>query len=282
MTNKKYRRPLTAQAVKLRLQKFAANLVLAILLLGLCFLILQPLFNKIAVSFMSEQDLYDSTVVTIPRHFTLDNYRVALKLMDYGRSFVSTFVLAVAVAVLQVVSCLLVGYGFARYDFPLKKLWFFMVILLIVVPSQTYISTCTGLKCGLYIYLFRQYFRNIPKDIEEAAYLDGCGTLRTLFHIMLPDAMPLATSCFLFSFVWQWTDNYFSTLLTKSSHLLPARLNALASNLISYLAPLRPSATYSAALNATGTLLLLLPVLVLYLFAQKRFVQSLTAGGIKM
>ena len=140
MTNKKYRRPLTAQAVKLRLQKFAANLVLAILLLGLCFLILQPLFNKIAVSFMSEQDLYDSTVVTIPRHFTLDNYRVALKLMDYGRSFVSTFVLAVAVAVLQVVSCLLVGYGFARYDFPLKKLWFFMVILLIVVPSQTYIS----------------------------------------------------------------------------------------------------------------------------------------------
>lgn len=319
MTNKKYRRSLTAQAVKLRLQKFAANLVLAILLLGLCFLILQPLFNKIAVSFMSEQDLYDSTVVTIPRHFTLDNYRVALKLMDYGRSFVSTFVLAVAVAVLQVVSCLLVGYGFARYDFPLKKLWFFMVILLIVVPSQTYISalmlnfryfdifgifkaltgkplnltgtvapvvlmasTCTGLKCGLYIYLFRQYFRNIPKDIEEAAYLDGCGTLRTLFHIMLPDAMPLATSCFLFSFVWQWTDNYFSTLLTKSSHLLPARLNALASNLISYLAPLRPSATYSAALNATGTLLLLLPVLVLYLFAQKRFVQSLTAGGIKM
>ena len=86
MTNKKYRRPLTAQAVKLRLQKFAANLVLAILLLGLCFLILQPLFNKIAVSFMSEQDLYDSTVVTIPRHFTLDNYRVALKLMDYGRA----------------------------------------------------------------------------------------------------------------------------------------------------------------------------------------------------
>ena len=88
-------------------------------------------------------------------------------------------------------------------------------------------GTCTGLKCGLYVYLFRQYFRNVPKDIEEAAYLDGCGTLRTLFNIMLPDAMPLATSCFLFSFVWQWTDNYFSTLLTKSTNLLPARLNSV-------------------------------------------------------
>lgn len=310
---------MTAQGVKLRLQKFAANLVLLLLLLGLCFLILQPLFNKIAISFMDEQDLYDSTVVTVPRHFTLENYRVALELMDYGSSFVTTFALAVAVAVLQVVSCLLVGYGFARYEFPLKRFWFFMVLVVIVVPSQTYISalllnfryfdvfgifkaltgqplnltgtvapvllmagTCTGLKCGLYVYLFRQYFRNVPKDIEEAAYLDGCGTVRTLFDIMLPDAMPLATSCFLFSFVWQWTDNYFSTLLTKSTNLLPARLSALASNLISYLAPLRPSATYSAALNATGTLLLLLPVIVLYLIAQKRFVQSLTVGGIKM
>lgn len=319
MTKRTNCRRLTAQGAKAMAQKFAANLVLGILLLGLCFLILQPLFNKIAISFMEEQDLYDSTVVTVPRHFTLDNYRVALKLMDYGKSFVNTFVLAVAVATLQVVSCLLVGYGFARYDFPLKNFWFVMVVLVIVVPSQTYISalllnfryfdifgifkaifgkplnltgtaapvllmagTCTGLKCGLYVYLFRQYFRNVPKDIEEAAYLDGCGTLRTLFNIMLPDAMPLATSCFLFSFVWQWTDNYFSTLLTKSTNLLPARLNALASNLISYMAPVRPSSTYSAALNATGTLLLLIPVIVLYLVAQKRFVQSLTSGGIKM
>jgi multiple sugar transport system permease protein len=320
MTNQSLtRKKLTRQSVSSFLQRAAANLVLALLLLGLCFLILQPLFNKIAVSFMSEQDLYDSTVITVPRHFTLENYRIALKLMDYGKSFVNTFVLAVAVAVLQVVSCLLVGYGFARYEFPLKKFWFAMVMLVIVVPSQTYISalllnfryfdifgifkaifgkplnltgtvlpvllmaaTCTGLKCGLYVYLFRQYFRNVPKDIEEAAYLDGCGTVRTLFNIMLPDAMPLATSCFLFSFVWQWTDNYFSTLLTKSTSLLPARLSALSSNLISYMAPIRPSTTYSEALNATGTLLVLIPVILLYLIAQKRFVQSLTSGGIKM
>ena len=306
-------------ALKNRLIRFSGNLVMAILLLGLCFLILQPLFNKISVSLMEEQDLYDSTIVTIPRHVTLDNYKLALKLMDYGKAFTNTFALAVAVSVLQVVSTLLVGYGFARYDFPLKRFWFAMVILVIVVPQQTYASammlnfryfdifgiftkltgkplnltgtaapvlllasTCTGLKCGLYIYLFRQYFRNVPRDIEEAACLDGCGTVRTLFRIMLPDAMPLATSCFLFSFVWQWTDNYFSNLLMKSANLLPARLSALASTMVSYLAPSRPSATYQAAMNATGTLLVLIPVIIVYLIAQKRFVESMSGSAVKM
>ncbi len=310
---------LNTLAIRNKLTKFAADLVLLILMFGLCFMILQPLMNKIAISFMEEQDLYDSTVITVPRHFTLENYEIAIELMDYGNSLMSTFTLATVVAVLQVVSTLLVGYGFARYDFPLKNFWFAMVILVIVVPQQTYASalllnfryfdpfgiitalggkplnltgtaapllflsaTCTGLKCGLYIYLFRQYFRNVPKDIEEAAYIDGCGTVKTLFTIMLPDAMPLATSCFLFSFVWQWTDNYFSNLFMKSSSLLPNRLSALANSLISYLEPVRPSATYQNAMNATGTLLVLIPVVIVYLIAQKRFVESLSSVGVKM
>lgn len=306
-------------SAKNKITKFFGGLVFAILIIGLCFMILQPLFNKISVSLMEERDLYDSTIVTVPRHFTLENYELAIKLMDYGSAFTNTFALAVGVSVLQVISTLLVGYGFARYDFPLKKFWFAMVILVIVVPQQTYASalllhfryfdifgiieaitgepanltgtvlpilllasTCTGLKCGLYVYLFRQYFRNIPRDIEEAAYIDGCGTARTLFSIMLPDAMPLATSCFLFSFVWQWTDNYFSNLLMKSANLLPSRLSALASSMISYLSPNRPSVTYQSAMNATGTLLVLIPVIIVYLIAQKRFVESMSGSAIKM
>ncbi len=313
------RKTFDAAILKNRIQSAMANLVLAILLLGLCFMILQPLFNKISISLMEEQDLYDATIVTLPRHFTLLNYEIALELMDFGNSFINTFIVAVMVGVLQVVSTLLVGYGFARYDFPCKKLLFGAVILLIVVPQQTYASaltlnfryfdifgifqaitgeplnltgsatpvylmagTCTGFKCGLYVYLFRQYFRNVPRDIEESAYLDGCGACRTLFDIMLPDAMPLATSCFLFSFVWQWTDNYFTNLLMKSVNLLPTKLAGLAGALIPHMAPARPSPTYIAAINATGTLLILLPVILLYLVAQKKFVQSLSGSAIKM
>lgn len=310
---------INSAAVKRKLTKFTTTLVLMILMFGLCFLILQPLLNKISVSFMSEADLYDSTIVAVPKHFTTDNYSVAYKLMDYTNSFMTTFTVAMAVSVLQVCSCLVVGYGFARFDFPLRKFWFAMLVLMIVVPQQTYSSalqlwfrnfdifgifrlftgsaldltgtvlpvlmlagTCTGLKCGLYVYLFRQYFRNVPKDVEEAAFLDGCGHLRTLFSIMLPDAIPLASSCFLFSFVWQWTDNYFTSLLLRSTNLLPTRLSGIASTLISYLAPTRPSLTYQNAISATGTILLLLPIILVYLIAQKKFVQSLGATAVKM
>ncbi len=309
---------LTKERLKNIVLKGMGELVILILMFGLCFMILQPLINKLSVSFMAEKDLYDSTIVALPKNFTLDNYKMALRAMDYFKSFINTFIIAVSVAILQVVSCLLVGYGFARFEFPLKKFWFAMVILMIVIPQQTYSSalqlnfryfdifgiftaifgeplnltgtvapilllagSCTGLKCGLYIYLFRQYFRNIPKDIEEAAYVDGCGTIRTLFSIMLPDAMPIASSCFLFSFVWQWTDNYFSTLLLKSANLLPAQLAAVGTRLQSFL-DTRPALTYTNCISATGTILLLVPVIIVYLIAQKRFVESLSASAIKM
>ena len=96
------------------------KIVRAILLFGLCFMILQPLLNKVSLSFMEERDLYDSTIVAIPRHFTLDNYKVAAYLMKYWQSLMNTALISLLVSVLQVAACTLVGYGFARYKFPLK------------------------------------------------------------------------------------------------------------------------------------------------------------------
>lgn len=73
-------------------------------------------------------------------------------------------------------------------------------------------------------------FRNIPKDIEEAAYVDGCGTLRTFFQIMLPDAKPILTSCFLFAFVWQWTDGLYSKMFLGNIKLLSIQLTQIGEN----------------------------------------------------
>ena len=178
-----------------------------VLLFGLCFMILQPLLNKISISFMEEQDLYDSTIVAIPRHFTLSNYQIAAYLMKYWQALANTALISLLVSVLQIISCTLVGYGFARYKFPLKGLWFAAVILVIVVPPTTIQASlflnfrffdifgiielitgqpgvnllnsltpyalmclgCMGLKSGLYIYMIRQFFRGIPKELEEAA-----------------------------------------------------------------------------------------------------------------
>ncbi|MCH5338461.1 MAG: carbohydrate ABC transporter permease [Acetatifactor sp.] len=304
--------------------KYGVSICRFILLFGMCFLILQPIFNKISVSFMTESDLYDPVVISIPLHFTTENYLLSAQLMSYGQSLKNSLIISLTIAILQITVTTLVGYGFARFEFPLKKFWFACVMLVIIVPPQT-ISTslhlhfrffdilgifklirgealnlrgsvipyylmsagCMGLKNGLYIYMIRQFFRNIPKELEEAAYVDGCGTLKTFIRIMLPDAKPILTSCFLFSFVWQWTDGFYSKLFLGNTSLLSTGLARLVDTLGAYLMRLLGtnvtiSVAYSNCMLSTGTLMMIMPLIVLYLFAQKGFVESLSSTGIKM
>ena len=144
-----------------------------------------------------------------------------------------------------------------------------------------------GLKNGLYIYMIRQFFRNIPKELEEAAYVDGCGTLMTFLRIMLPDAKPILTSCFLFAFVWQWTDGFYTKLFLGKVSVLSRNLDSLVDTLGNHLMKILGSKStvppaYGNAILATGTLMFILPLIILYLFAQKGFVESLSSSGIKM
>ena len=306
------------------IMKWAVAIARFILLFGLCFLILQPILNNISVSFMTEADLYNPIVISIPEHFTTDNYRLAAELMSYSKAIVNSLVISLTIALLQVTVCLLVGYGFARFEFPLKKFWFACVILVILIPPQTIASSlhlhfkffdilgifklttgstinlrgnvlpyylmsagCMGLKNGLYIFMIRQFFRNIPVDLEEAAYVDGCGMLKTFTRIMLPQTKPIVMSCFLFAFVWQWTDGFYSKMFLGTTKLLSTGLARLVDSLGAYIQRMTGTLTtvsvaYSNCILATGTLMIIVPIIVLYLFAQKAFVESISTSGIKM
>ncbi len=310
--------------LKRTVMKYLVSICRFVLMFGLCFLILQPIFNKISVSFMSENDLYNPIVVSIPEEFTTENYRLAAEIMDYGKGLINSFVVSLTIAILQITVCTLVGYGFARFQFPLKKFWFACVMLVILIPPQTISSslhlsfrffdifgiveaitgssinlrgsvlpyyllsgTCMGLKNGLYIYMIRQFFRNIPKELEEAAYVDGCGTLRTFVRIMLPDAKPILTSCFLFAFVWQWTDGFYSRMFLGTTTLVSTSLSTIVDELGTYISHVpgqaaQVSEAYANCILSTGTLMIILPLIILYLFAQKGFVESLSSTGIKM
>ncbi|MBO7362717.1 MAG: carbohydrate ABC transporter permease [Lachnospiraceae bacterium] len=312
----------------LRKKKIATNAFISfvrfILLFGLCFMIIQPILNKISVSFMTEGDLYDPVVINIPAHFTTANYQLSAKLMNYKLAFKNSMITSLTIGLLQVAVCTLVGYGFARYEFPFKKFWFGCVLLMIIIPPQIMSTSlylhfkffdflgiaklvtgntinlrgsvlpyyllsagCMGLKNGLYIYLIRQFFRNIPKELEEAAYVDGAGTLKTFVIIMLPDAKPILVSCFLFSFVWQWTDGFYSRMFLGNLKLVSTSLSSIADDLSTYIASqtgvqTTVSVAYSNCILSTGTLMIILPLIFLYLFAQKGFVESLSSTGIKM
>lgn len=298
------------------IKKYAISIFRAILLFGMCFMIIQPILNKIAISFMAEKDLYDTTIILVPKHFTLDNWRVTGQLMDYWKSLFNTIWVSVLVSVIEVFVCSLVGYGFSRFQFPLKRFWFFCVILIIVIPPQT-ISTslflhfryfnlfgiklnlsssmvpyilmccgCMGLKNGLYIFMIRQFFLGFPFELEEAAYVDGCGPFATFFRIMIPGAKPILVSCFLFSFVWQWTDSFYTDLFLGKIQMLSTQISGLTERLGGYLSNLYGASViasqgYSNAILSTGILMMIIPLLVLYLFCQRLFVESLASTGVK-
>ena len=299
------------------IKKYALSIFRAILLFGMCFMIIQPILNKFSFSFMAEKDLYDTTIIVVPKHFSLSNWRVATLLLDYKKTLFNTIWVSIVVSIIEVFVCSLVGYGFSRFQFPLKKFWFFCVILIIVIPPQT-ISTslflhfryfkffgktlnlrgsmapylmmcfgCMGLKNGLYIFMIRQFFLGFPFELEEAAYVDGCGPFATFFRIMVPGAKPIITSCFLFSFVWQWTDSFYTELFLGKIKLLSGQISGIVERLGAYLTAINggsvnPPVAYSNAILSTGVLLMIIPVIILYIFCQNLFVESLASTGVKM
>lgn len=143
-----------------------------------------------------------------------------------------------------------------------------------------YILSVTGLafKNGLYIFLMRQFFRGIPDELEESAYLDGSGTFRTFISIIIPLSVTMMVTVFMFSFCWQWTDNFYTNLFytTAGDILLPKIIKIPKSLDTNYAG----QALYTAAINNTCGILIITPLIILYLFGQRYIVQGIERSGL--
>ncbi|WP_019636927.1 carbohydrate ABC transporter permease [Paenibacillus fonticola] len=301
-------------------QRWLWSLVRFVLIAGLSFVILYPIIQKLSTAIKDKADLYSPIVVFIPQHFSLDNFKQAITIMDYWKTLLNTFALSGATTVLTAISCALAGYAFARLKFKGSKFLFAGVILTILVPPTTIIIpiymnlkefslmgfiplitgktvnlldsywpfiltslTANSLKAGLYIFIFRQFFRGIPKEVEEAAYIDGAGIGSTFSRIMLPNAVPAIVTVLLFSFVWQWNDSFFTTTYLTSSKVMSTQLSSLPYNLSIMLEggiTTNKDPFYMSMVQDTGILLAILPLTILYLFVQRYFVESIERTGI--
>lgn len=137
-----------------------------------------------------------------------------------------------------------------------------------------------GIRGGLYIFIFRQFFVGMPRELENAAKIDGCGALGTFAKIMMPNAGSACLTVLLFSFVWHWNDYYISNMMFQNKHL------PLSVMLYTYSDFLRQMTGYSGEVNKTyilnaSVLLNILPLLILYAFAQKYFIESVAKIGVK-
>ena len=138
----------------------------------------------------------------------------------------------------------------------------------------------TGLayRNGLYIFMMRQFYRGVPDELEESAYLDGCGTFMTFFRIIIPLSVPMMVTIFLFAFCWQWTDDFYTTVFFTSSgmKLMPDIIMTPKSLETDFAA----GDLYISAIRNTCGLLVMAPLIVVYLFGQRFLVQGIERSGI--
>lgn len=297
---------------------FKQNLVrlfMYVLLIGLAFVFLYPFLYMLISSVMSNADINSSSVHWIPTEFKFENYVLALDLINGKMYAKNSFFVTVVATFGHVISCSFIGYGFARYNFPGKKILFALVILAFIVPIQTLIVPLYlnysrlnwlnsykpiliptffgfGLKGALYVFLFRQFFLTVPTSLEEAARIDGCGFMRTYWKIVFPLAKATIVVAIVLSVVWHWNDTYEPGIYIMSPKLafLPPKLsniiaaaNALPEEQATLMASLGLADgedTLNDAVVMAGAAIISAPVLLFFAFAQKQFMQGIERTGI--
>ena len=265
-----------------------------------------PIYYLIVTTLKSSQEA-TANPLGLPKVLRLDNYVNAWVNMEFPRAFGNTLFITATAVLLIVIFGSMAGYALARTKSKMGTRVFLLFLAGLIVPFQMNIVSLYkivkgfGLMNTLWsvilvdvaintpqaVFLFKEFIEStIPKELEEAAYVDGCGKVKTFVRIMLPDAKPMITSCFLFSFVWQWTDSFYSGMFLPNYSILANKVARLSEVLNSYVKATtgldKASTAYASAMIGTGTLLVIIPLIIVYLFAQKGFVESLSQSGIKM
>lgn len=279
------------------------------LLICIGFVYLYPILYMFSYSFMNRDDLLDSSVKWIPSTLYLQNYIDAAKSMDFWSSLFKGILIAGLPTICNVLICMLVGYGFARFEFKGKKIMMAILIFSYILPSQvTMIPTYVlyndtgilgtiwafvlpavfgnGLNAPIFILIFYQFFRQVPKVLIEAAQIDGAGYFKSFVRIAVPSAGPAILTVFLFSFVWYWNESYLTELYvqgltTKSiwNNLVVQLKNFdMSFNTLATVGDTATSLNESVRMAATA--LSVLPLLIMYFFLQKHFVESIDRTGI--
>ena len=298
------------------IKKFILGLFKLVIIVGICYVILGPVIGIISSSFFSDSDSYNPMVYLIPQEPTLERYKIAIEYLNYGKTMTASLLYSLTLMLVQVFICSMVGYGFARYKFPLKNLLFGCVVVMIVIPVHTimlplymtfakfdvfgiieatggsavnllstpipmYIMTFfgCGLRSGLYIYIFNQFFRGLPKEIEEAAFVDGAGTWYTYFRIMLVNAIPSVITVAIFSMVWQYNDTFYARLFVISDELVISKKISTIEASISNVEKILDPKILELFLDA-GIVLVMIPIIIIYVALQKQFIEGVERSGI--
>jgi len=279
-TRRRRRRPLS----------YVASALTSVALLALAALVLIPFAWMVATSFKTQQDIFSHPNSLLPSEWTFAAYREVWQSLPFGRLVLNSVIFAVGVTVLSVFFDSIAAYALARLDFRGKNLAFILVIATLMVPYQItliplfetvfklgWLDTYQGLIVpratnAFGIFLLRQFFLSIPRDLDAAARIDGAGEFRIYAQIIMPLAKPALATLAVFHFMYNWNDFLWPLVITSRTEMrtLPSGLTLFAGQFVTDHAVLMAGATIS-----------LLPLALAFFLAQRYFVRGVTTTGIK-
>lgn len=259
------------------------------------FIMIYPLLWMISASFKTNNEIF-SSIGLIPKKIMWNGYRDGWEgsgQYSFSLYFSNTFRLVIPTVVLTVISSLLVAYGFARFQFRGKKVLFGLVIASLMLPNEVviiprymvfnslgwlntylpFIIPAAFATYSFFIFMLVQYIRSIPRELDESARIDGCGSFRILMEIILPLTKAAIISVIVFQFMWRWNDFLNALIYISSVRKYPVSL-ALRMSL-----DVTDTITWNQTM-AMSVLSMLPPVIVFFL-AQKYFVEGISTTGIK-
>ena len=259
------------------------------------FIMLYPLLWMIGSSFKTNAEIF-SSVGFIPKSLIFDNYVIGWETSteySFTTYFINTFKILVPKVFFTIISTVITAYAFARFKIPGKKILFGILIGTLLLPEivvripqyliykqfgwlDTYLPLIVPSAFGVdafFVFMLVQFFRGIPKDLEEAAEIDGCNTFQTLIYVLVPVLKPAIISVALFQFMWTMNDFMSPLIYLSSVEKYPVSI------------ALKISMDASAAVEWNKILamsvIVLLPSLIIFFFAQKYFVDGVSSSGLK-
>lgn len=300
-----------------------ARLLKYFMLLIIGYIVFYPFLYMLSNAVKSERGLLDVTRIWLPRYFSSDAFKRAFTLMNFPKALKRTFTLQVVSALIEVFTCSVIAYGFARFKFRGKGIAMALLIVSLLIPTQMYslplsmnyrhldifgifglLNKLTGIdlrlniystdfsfwlpsvfgvgiRAGMIIYIYIQFFTGLPYELEEAAYIDGAGLFKTYFRIALPSSSVVIVTVSVLSMVWHWNEYFLSALCfgTEEWPLSVALYNMETTLQHNGIWMWLDRGKTETTIFASCLLFIIIP-LVAYLFLQRKFVKSIDRVGI--
>lgn len=287
-----------------------SKLLIYFVLICISFVFLKPIFEILSKTFMSASDVIDPAVEWLPKSFSIENLKIAAKVLKLPTTLRNSILFSGVMAICQTAVSALTGYALSRFHFKLKNFWFLMILLAFIIPVPVlmvprlmmFVSVQEmlgfnligtpipqllmailgqGVYSTVLILIFNNFFNMIPKVLDEAAMIDGASPAKVFYYVAVRMSLSTILVVFLFSFVWNWNETYITgTLLRNSIELMPAKLSLFNSEFDGAVSATGSAFKLNEAYKMAATFLSIAPLLLLYAFVQRQFIQGIENTGI--